>query len=145
MTISILLNLTKMFEKCMFKQISHFWGEYRVSVPRNVFWKFQKSGIALSIIINCDCLNHKLLIEKLNAYGFSSTALKLVHNYLSNRKQQTDTNSLYSSWLDIYFGFHKGNSRASLIQYFLTDLLFKIEDNYIASYVDGNKPCASIG
>ena len=41
----------------------------------------------------CDCLDHELLIAKLNAYGFSLTALKLVHNYLSNRKQQTKINS----------------------------------------------------
>ena len=130
----------------MFKQISNFGGEYRVSVPSNVFWKFQKSGIALSIIINCDCLDHKLLIEKLNAYGFSLTALKLVHDYLSNRKQQTDTDSLYSSWLEIYISVSmKVILGPLLFNIFLTDLFFKIEDNYIASYVDGNKPCASSG
>ena len=33
-----------------------------------------------------DCLDHELLIAKLNAYGFSLTALKPVRNYLSNRK-----------------------------------------------------------
>ena len=46
-----------------------------------------------------DCLDHELLIAKLNAYGFSLTALKLVHNYLSNRKQRTKINSSYSSLL----------------------------------------------
>ena len=40
-----------------------------------------------------DCLEHELLIAKLNAYGFSLTALTLVHNYLSNRKQRTKINS----------------------------------------------------
>ena len=40
------------------------------------------------------CLDCKLLAAKLNAYGFSLTALKLVHNYLSNRKQQTKINSV---------------------------------------------------
>ena len=35
-----------------------------------------------------DCLNHELLIAKLEAYGFSRAALKLVHNHLSNRKQR---------------------------------------------------------
>ena len=29
-----------------------------------------------------DCLNHELLIPKLEAYGFSRAALKLVHDYL---------------------------------------------------------------
>ena len=33
-----------------------------------------------------DCLDHELLIAKLNAYGFSLTASKLIHDYLSNRK-----------------------------------------------------------
>ena len=46
-----------------------------------------------------DCLDHELLIEKLNAYGFNLTALKLVHNYLSNRKQRTKIYSSYSSLL----------------------------------------------
>ena len=30
-----------------------------------------------------DCLPHYLIITKLNAYGFSLSALKLMHNYLS--------------------------------------------------------------
>ena len=51
-----------------------------------------------------DCLNHELLIAKLNVYGFSLTALKLVNNCLSNRKQWIKTNSLYSSLLEIIFG-----------------------------------------
>ena len=33
-----------------------------------------------------DSLNHELLTAKLNAYGFTLHALKLIHNYLSNRK-----------------------------------------------------------
>ena len=34
-----------------------------------------------------DCLNHELLIAKLSAYGFSPNALRLIHSYLSERKQ----------------------------------------------------------
>ena len=33
-----------------------------------------------------DCLEHELLIAKLNAYGFSLPALRLIHDYLSHRK-----------------------------------------------------------
>ena len=44
-----------------------------------------------------DCLSHDLLIAKLNAYGFSIAALRLVQNYLSNRKQRTKINSDFSS------------------------------------------------
>ena len=44
-----------------------------------------------------DCLNHNLLIAKLEAYGFSRSALKLVYNYLSNRKQRVKVNGKFSS------------------------------------------------
>ena len=33
-----------------------------------------------------DCLPHDFLIAKLNAYGISIAALRVVQNYLSNRK-----------------------------------------------------------
>ena len=55
-----------------------------------------------------DCIDHELLIAKLNPYGFSLTALKLMHSYLSNRKQRTKINSSYSSWLEIIFGVPQG-------------------------------------
>jgi hypothetical protein len=34
-----------------------------------------------------DCLPHKLLINKLDAYGVSESVLKLIKNDFSNRKQ----------------------------------------------------------
>ena len=34
-----------------------------------------------------DYLTQELLIAKLDAYGFEKSSLKLIHNYLSNRKQ----------------------------------------------------------
>ena len=51
-----------------------------------------------------DCLPHDLLLAKLNAYGFSLPALRLVQNCLSNRRQRTTINSEFSSWEEILFG-----------------------------------------
>ena len=89
-----------------------------------------------------DCLDHELLIAKLNAYGFSLTALKLVHNYLSNRKQPTKIiNSTYSSLLEIIFGIPQGSILVpQLFNIFLIDLIFIIGDTDIASYADGDTP-----
>ena len=39
------------------------------------------------------CPDLDLLIAKLNVYGFGLTALKLVHNYLSNWKKEIKINS----------------------------------------------------
>ena len=43
-----------------------------------------------------DCVSHDLLIAKLNAYGLSLPALKLVHNYLQNRKQRTKNGTAFA-------------------------------------------------
>ena len=44
-----------------------------------------------------DCIPHDLLLAKLNGYGFSLSALRLVQSYLSNRTQGTKINSEFSS------------------------------------------------
>ena len=51
-----------------------------------------------------DCLNHELLIAKLDAYGFDISSLKFIYSYLSGRKQRTKVNSSFSEWCNILFG-----------------------------------------
>ena len=48
-------------------------------------------------------------VAKLNAYGFSLPALRLVLSYLSNRKRGTKINSKFSSWEEILFGVLQGS------------------------------------
>ena len=43
-----------------------------------------------------DCIPHDLIIAKLAAHGFDTNSLKLLHNYLSNRKQRVKVNGAYS-------------------------------------------------
>ena len=86
-----------------------------------------------------DCFDNELLIAKLNASGFSLTALKLVHNYLSNRKQRIKINPTHNSFLEIIFGVPQGSILIPLFfNIFLIDLFFITEDTDIASYADGN-------
>ena len=56
-----------------------------------------------------DCLAHDLIIAKLNSYGFNLTALNLIHNYLTKRKQRTKINHSHSSLEDILFGVPQGS------------------------------------
>ena len=49
-----------------------------------------------------DCLHHKLLIAKLDAYGLHKEALKFIYNYLKDRKHRTKVNNSYSSLRDIW-------------------------------------------
>ena len=158
--VSILPNLSKIFEKCMFEQMSQFFenifSKYQCGFRKGFStqqcllamlekWKrsVDNSKMFGALLTNLskafDCLDHELLIAKLNAYGFSLTALKLVHNYLSNRKQRTKINSTHSSLLEILFGVSQGSILGPLLfNIFLIDLFFIIEDTDIASYADGN-------
>jgi len=36
-----------------------------------------------------DCINHELLIAKLDAYGLSENALRMINSYISERWQRT--------------------------------------------------------
>ena len=90
-----------------------------------------------------DCLNHDLLIAKLNAYGFSLPALRLIHDYLLNRKQRTRINNSYSTWVEIVFGVPQGSILGPLLfNIFPTDLFFIANSMDIANYADDNTPYA---
>ena len=88
-----------------------------------------------------DCLPHDFLLTKLNAYGFSLLALRLVQSYLSNRKQRTKINSEFSPWEEILFGVPQGSILGPLLfNIFLYDLFFIMNDVEFASYADDNTP-----
>ena len=67
-------------------------------------WKLSldNSGFARGILMDLskafDTINHKLLIAKLHAYGFSVEALELILIYLSNHWQRNKINVSFSSW-----------------------------------------------
>ena len=91
-----------------------------------------------------DCLSHELLIAKLHAYGFSLNAPRLVHSYLTNRKQRTKINTKYSSWEEILFGVPQGSILGPLLfDIFRFDVFFIMNETEFASYTDDNTPYTS--
>ena len=122
---NILSNISKIYERLMFKQISEYFEHIlskfkcgfrkRFSAQHSLLamlekWKSavdnkRNFGTLLTDLSKAfDCLPHDLLLAKLNAYGFSLPALRLVQSYLSNRKQRTKIKSEFSSWEEILFG-----------------------------------------
>ena len=89
--------------------------------------------------------NHKLLFAKLNAHGFTTLrALKLVHVYLSDRKQRARVNNSYSTWFEILFGVPQSSILGPLsFDLFLADLFFILNKIDTANYADDNTPCTS--
>ena len=50
------------------------------------------------------CIDHELLIAKLNIYGFDDLCLVFTYSYLSEKKQKTKINSSFTCWAEILFG-----------------------------------------
>ena len=71
------------------------------------------------------CLSQKLLLNELYAYGFSIAALRLIHSYLTKRKQRTKVNLSRSHLEDVLFGVPQGSIIEPLLfNIFLFDLFF---------------------
>ena len=115
-------------------------------IKKDAFSKICRSfldmkGFAGAILMDLskafDFLNHELLIAKLEAYGFSRSALKLVYDYLSNRKQRVKINGSFSSWQESIKCVSQGSVVGPLLfNVFINDLFFLVEETEICNYAD---------
>ena len=90
-----------------------------------------------------DCLPHELLIAKLDALGSDKKSIKLVHNYLSNRKQRVKINGSYSSSREILYGVSQDLIWTFAFQYFYTRYVLFLEDYEVANYADDATPSSA--
>ena len=86
-----------------------------------------------------DCINHELLIAKLNAGSFDSPSFKFLSACLNFRKQKTKVCSTFSDYLNILFGVRQGSIAGPLFfNVYTCDMFFQIDTSKFSSYADDN-------
>ena len=160
-TLSNLPILSKVYEKCLYKQIQNYM-ENILSYSQKGFRKdfnaeqcligmietakgvMDKGGHFSALLLidlskAFDCLLHDLIID---SYGFKNDALCLIFSYLNNRKQRVKINSSFTFFQNIISGAPQSSLLSPLLfkiflQLFL--IFFPVE---IPIYADENTPYA---
>ena len=67
---------------------------------RKTLDKSGETGVVLTYLLKVfDCIDHNLLLAKLDAYGSVTQSIDFLHSYLTKHKQRTAVDSAaYSSW-----------------------------------------------
>ena len=134
--ISIIPAFAKLFELIVNEQTRNFFNCFNLfsnaqfgfrkgSNPTFAVAKFmdaifkKQQEISLGIFIDIkkafDSVDHKILLQKLEFYGFSGAELQLMTNYLINRYQYTDIDGLVSDFAEILAGVPQGSVLGPLL------------------------------
>ena len=163
--VSILPTISKLFEKDMYEQMYSYFEKY-FSPHLSGFRKGYNTQHCLALLIESwkkaidnnknagailtdlskafDSLNHELLLAKLEAYGFDETSLNFIYSYLSDRKQRTKVNNIFSTWTSVESGVPQGSILGPLLfNIYMNDIFWFTPDIQIANYADDSTAYAT--
>ena len=136
--ISLLPAISKVLEKIIYDQLSCYLNdskllfnnqygfrsmhstEYAVlELIDKIITQMDKDELPINIYLDLskafDTIDHSILINKLEYYGIKGSHLRLIHSYLSNRKQYTEINNTKSNILSITTGVPQGSILGPLL------------------------------
>ena len=136
--ISLLPCISKILEKCVFKQLNEYFEKHKLlynsqygyrqghstesacmELIDKLHQQLDNSKRPLCIFIDLskafDTLNHVILLSKLKYYGLDENAISWFKSYLSDRKQYVEIENVKSSIKDIQTGVPQGSTLGPLL------------------------------
>lgn len=136
--ISILTMINKVFELILHRRLVHFlestefffvkqYGFRKNSGTHTANYELLNkllldidsgkvaSALFLDLMKAFDCVNHNILLQKLEASGIRGIALQLLQSYLSNRKQCVSLGTAQSPFIGIDIGVPQGSVLCPLL------------------------------
>lgn len=159
-SISILPTFSKLLERTMEKQITHFLNVNNIlplkqsgfrrgyscesalaDITDDVFRAYDKGDITLLVLLDFskafDTISHEILLAILRYIGFSDSSLHLLASYLSDRAQRVVLDGRCSSPLTLHRGVPQGSILGPLL-FIVYTIIFRLYLQYCSShfYVD---------
>ena len=107
---------------------------------RTLLNRSQKVGaIIMDLSEAFDTLNHKLLLKKLQAYGFDEKSLSFIESYITNRNQRTKIGDSFRKIQRIITGVPQGSVLGPLFfNIFINDPFLAVDKSTLCNYADDN-------
>ena len=158
--ISLLSNLSKIFERAMHTRIYEFLESHSIfsdlqfgfrkkhstnhallNIIENIKEKLDQNIFSCGVFIDLekafDTVNHKILVEKLEFYGIRGLCNQWFVSYLSNRKQQVRLDGTKSSYLDITCGVPQGSILGPLLfLIYINDMKNSVKNSVVHHFAD---------
>ena len=142
--ISILSNISKIFEKVMYKRIYNFLESHNIISDTQFGFRQNHStehalihfvdfvtkaleddqhsvGVYLDTKKAFDSVNHSLLLKKLIKYGIRGKCAELIEDYLKGRTQKVKIGNSLSTPKDITCGIPQGSVLGPLLFMYIND------------------------
>ena len=107
----------------------------------DIFNSMNKKELTIATYIDMakafDTVNHEILLKKLQKLGFTGNLLKLLQNYLTNRRQSTSANGYVSELENITCGIPQGSTVGPLMYIiYVNDIISSIKSCKYYLYAD---------
>ena len=158
--ISLLSNLSKLFERAMHTRIYDFFESNKMlsdlqfgfrknhstnhalldiveKIKENLDKKTFSCGVFIDLEKAFDTVNHNILVKKLEFYGVRGLTNNWFASYLSNRQQRVKLDSKKSSFLNITCGVPQGSILGPLLfLIYINDMKNSVKNSILHHFAD---------